>query len=159
MTSGQIFDYEKSSIIFCPYVPNAVRQEFQGILGFTEVSSFDRYLGLPAMVGRQKRNFFNELRLRVDKKLSDLREQIFSCGRKEVVIKAVAQAIPAYTMTAFCLPMSICESFQLKFMAFWWGSNDQKCHILDGMEGLKQSEKIRWNGLRGPYLFQSVHVS
>ncbi|KAK9207522.1 hypothetical protein WN943_017811 [Citrus x changshan-huyou] len=44
-----------------------------------------------------------------------LREQTFSCRSKEVLIKTAALAFPAYTMSIFRLPSSICDGLPWKF--------------------------------------------
>ena len=53
------------------------------------------------MVGRKKTNFFNYVKLRVLNKLTSWESNFFSCGGKEVLIKAVAQVVPAYAMSVF----------------------------------------------------------
>ena len=60
------------------------------------------------MVGRKRSGFFNDIKLRVSSKIVSWQHKFFSCGRKEVLIKAVAQAIPAYAMSVFKIPVSIC---------------------------------------------------
>ncbi|KAH9759717.1 putative reverse transcriptase/RNA-dependent DNA polymerase [Citrus sinensis] len=82
----------------------------------------ERYLGLPSMVGRKKTNFFNYVKLRVLNKLTSWESKFFSCGGKEVLIKAVAQAVPAYAMSVFKIPQSICDDIQKAVAKFWWSS-------------------------------------
>ena len=55
------------------------------------MSQHERYLGLPSMVGRKKLNFFNSIKLKVLSKISNWQSMMFSRGRKNVLIKAVAQ--------------------------------------------------------------------
>lgn len=76
------------------------------------------------MVGRKKISFFNDVKLRVLSKLNNWQSKFFSCGRREVLIKAVAQAVPAYAMSVFKLPQSICEDIKKAIAHFWWGASD-----------------------------------
>ncbi|KAL9440242.1 hypothetical protein AB3S75_018992 [Citrus x aurantiifolia] len=70
------------------------------------------------MVGRRKISFFNETKLQIWNKLSSWQNKLFSSGGREVLIKAVAQAVPAYAMSVFKLPASICEDIQKAIARF-----------------------------------------
>ena len=49
---------------------------------------------------------------------------------KEVLIKAVAQSIPTYTMSVFHLPMKLCDELDAMCAKCWWGQvgNERKIH-------------------------------
>lgn len=70
-------------------------------LGVKEVVKFDTYLGLPMLIGRTKYLSFLNLKDRVWKKLQSWKGKMLSRARKEVLIKAVAQSIPTYSMGVF----------------------------------------------------------
>ena len=86
----------------------------------------DKYLGMPSDVGRAKNGAFKYLRDRVWKRIQGWMEILLSAGGKEVLIKAVAQAIPTYSMSCFKLPRGLCESINSLIRNFWWGSRDGK---------------------------------
>jgi len=46
----------------------------------------------------------------------------FLVGR-EVLIKAITQAVPTYAMSVFKLPKDLCSSIQSLINNFWWGNN------------------------------------
>ena len=46
---------------------------------------------------------------------------MLSQAGKEILIKAVAQAILAYTMSVFKLPDNLCDEMTSMIWAFWWG--------------------------------------
>ncbi|KAL8510649.1 hypothetical protein ACS0TY_017458 [Phlomoides rotata] len=48
----------------------------------------------------------------------------FSERGKEVLIKAVLQAITIYTITCFWIPTSICNDLERQCARFWWGTSD-----------------------------------
>ena len=82
---------------------------------------FESYLGLPTLVGWKKYHTFSFLKDRVWKKLQGWRGQTLSRVGKEILIKAVAQSIPTYTMGVFQLPVKLCEELQALCARFWWG--------------------------------------
>lgn len=57
---------------------------------FSTCSQYEKYLGLPSLVGRDKRNSFNDIKEKLEKKLAGWKEKLLSKARKEVLIKAVS---------------------------------------------------------------------
>ena len=74
------------------------------------------------MEGIKKIRFFNEIKLRVLSKLLSCQNKRFSSGGKEVLIKAVAQAVPAFAMSVFKIPQGLCDDIERAVARFWWGS-------------------------------------
>ena len=77
-------------------------------------------MGFPSLVARNKRNTFNEIKENLYRKLAGWKEKMLSkAAGKEVLIKAVAQVIPTYTMSCFRLPDSLCEELTSMIRNFW----------------------------------------
>ena len=55
---------------------------------------------------------------------------MLSKARKEVLIKAIAQSIPTYTMGVFQLPVKLCDELNALCAKFWWSQvrNEEKIH-------------------------------
>ena len=55
---------------------------------------------------------------------------MLSKASKEVLIKAVAQSIPTYTMGVFQLPGKLCDELDAMCARFWWGQvgEERKIH-------------------------------
>ena len=70
---------------------------------------FDTYLVLPTFVGRAKYQTFAYLKEQVWKKLQGWKGRMLSRVGKEVLIKAVVQSIPTYTIGVFLLPAKLCN--------------------------------------------------
>ena len=64
------------------------------------------------------------------KKIQGWKGKLLSRAGKEILIKAVAQCIPTYTMGVFQLPMKLCEELNAMCARFWWGQidNERKIH-------------------------------
>ena len=52
-------------------------------------------------------------------KLARWKEKLLSNARKEVLIKAVAQTVPSYTMSCFKLSNTLCEELTGMVRQFW----------------------------------------
>ena len=96
------------------------------MFGAEAIKQHETYLGLPSLVGRSKVNIFHALKERLDKKLLGWKEKMFSQVRKEILIKAVAQDIPTYTMSVFKLPDTLCDDLTSIVLRFWWGQSNGK---------------------------------
>ena len=81
---------------------------------------------MPSDVGASTNGAFKYLKDRVWKRVQGWMEQSLSAGGKEVLIKAVAQAIPTYSMSCFKLPRGLCEHLNGIMRGFWWGSKEDK---------------------------------
>ena len=69
--------------------------------------------------GTNKRNTFNDVKDKLRKKLAGWKEKLLSKAGKEVLIKAVAQARPTYTMSCFKIPDSLCDDLTSMIRNFW----------------------------------------
>jgi hypothetical protein len=54
---------------------------------------------------------------------------LFGQAGREVLIKAVAQAIPAYSMSCFRLPIQLCRDLEAMIRRFWWSNNVEQRKI------------------------------
>jgi hypothetical protein len=70
-------------------------------IGVKIVTFHSKYLGLPVVFGRSKKEVFSFVKDRVWKKIKGWKEKCLSRAGKETLIKAVAQAIPKYIMSCY----------------------------------------------------------
>ena len=64
-------------------------EPLKDLLGVPEIREYEKYLGLPAVVGRNKRASLNYIKDRVWGKLQGWKEKMLSQAGKEVLLKAV----------------------------------------------------------------------
>lgn len=125
--SGQIINIDKSSMIFSPGTSQEARADIQEVLRIPVVDHFEKYLGMPAaVVGRSKTEVFRFLNDRVWDRIKRWNERDFSMAGREVLIKAVLQAIPTYIMSCFLIPKTILEEMESLIRQFWWNGGGLK---------------------------------
>ena len=56
--SGQKVNKNKTAIFFSTSTLEDARQEIKSILGLQEISQYEKYLGLPSLVGKNKKRKF-----------------------------------------------------------------------------------------------------
>ena len=64
-------------------------------------------------------------------KVSVWKEKLLTHAGKEILIKSVAQAMLAYSMSCFLLPNKLCEELTRMTRQFWW-------------EQMKNEKKLAW---------------
>lgn len=72
------------------------------ILGMQFSANPERYLGLPNMVGRNKRASFQHLKDKIKSRIDGWSIRVLSQDDKEIFVKSILQAIPTYAMNCFC---------------------------------------------------------
>ncbi|CAN0880227.1 LINE-1 reverse transcriptase homolog [Linum grandiflorum] len=91
--SGQLINYDKSGITFTKDLNSHLQTGIESILGVTHTLDTSRYLGVPILIGRNKGEAFAGLREKVWKRLQSWQGRKLSKARKEILIKAVVQAL------------------------------------------------------------------
>ena len=125
--TGQQISLEKSSIHCAKGCSASVSGEIKEILEVRNETLSEKYLGMPKGVGTSVNGAFRYLNKdRVWKKVQGWIKQCLSAGGKEVLIKAIAQAIPTYSMSCFKLPRGLCKNIDGVLCDFWWGSKEGK---------------------------------
>uniref|UniRef100_A0A2N9G7B6 Reverse transcriptase domain-containing protein n=1 Tax=Fagus sylvatica TaxID=28930 RepID=A0A2N9G7B6_FAGSY len=59
-------------------------------------------------------------------RIQDILSQYEKASGREILIKSVAQAIPAYAMSCFRLPNRLIKEIEILIRRFWWGQNGEK---------------------------------
>ena len=91
-------NFNKSSISFSLNVNEDVKEQICHILGVNAIVNHDTYLGLPYLIGRNKKEVFSSILDRVWQKLHSWSMNLLSGAGKKILLKIVAQAIPNYAV-------------------------------------------------------------
>ncbi|KAL0315341.1 UNVERIFIED_CONTAM: hypothetical protein Sradi_5412300 [Sesamum radiatum] len=98
--AGQEINFDKSSVVFRKNTVPVLREGIQ--------------------------NTLQSIPDRVWNRISGWNERNLSQAGKEVLIKAVAQAIPTYAMGCFRLPFSLIKELQSMIANFWWHTGEAR---------------------------------
>ncbi|KAB2602833.1 ribonuclease H protein [Pyrus ussuriensis x Pyrus communis] len=138
LASRQQVNKLKYGAFFGGNVPEVLSQELSAILGVGKVGDPGSYLGVPAIWGRSKKCGLAYVKGRLLGKLQG-----------EVLIKAVAQAIPTCPMNLFKFTITFCHELDSLISQFWWGQkgSENRIHWVS-KERLCRSKSDDWLGFR-----------
>lgn len=126
LASGQRINSQKSGLVCSVWVNQALKHQLASIYKVQIWSSPGMYLGIPATWGRAKSQSLNWIMERVQDKVAEWKESLLNQAGKEILVKAVIQAIPTYAMTILKFPMSFCKKLNALVGNFWWSRNHNK---------------------------------
>ncbi|KAM6568466.1 hypothetical protein CsatB_016451 [Cannabis sativa] len=126
LASGQIVNFDKSSLFFSSNTLPAVRTLVCQIMGIKAANESSTYLGLPCLIGRNKNAILGFLKTKVHKRINQWESRFLSKAGKEILLKTVAQAFPSYAMSVFLLPLETCHGLESIMSKFWWQSSKDK---------------------------------
>ncbi|XP_024042769.1 uncharacterized protein LOC112099586 [Citrus clementina] len=110
--SGQLVNFNKSSISFSLNVNEDVKGLICDTLELNATTNHGTYLRLPSLVGRNKKEVFRSIYDRVWQKLRSWSIRMLSRPGKEILLKTVAQAIPNYAMQVYLLPLDLSRELE-----------------------------------------------
>ena len=110
-------------MVFSNAITEDTKREILTFLGVPKIKEYEKYLGLPTMVGRKKKASLNYIKEKVWSKLQGWKEKLLSQAGREVLLKAVVQAIPTFAMSCFKLPVGLCKDIEMQIRKFWWGEH------------------------------------
>ena len=119
--SGQQINRSKTSLFFSKSTSKEEKKEIKEAFGVLKILHYDKYLGLPSLIGKHKKASFDYIKEMIWRKLQGWEEKLLSQADREILIKAVVQAIPTYMMSCFMLPQGLCHEIEFLIRMFWWG--------------------------------------
>ena len=127
--TGQKVNLDKSAITFGAKIDEISKQFLKDLTGIVKEGGTGSYLGLPECFSRSKTEMLAYIYDRLKDRLSCYFVKLLSHGGKEVLIKAVAMAMPVYAMSCFKLTKKSCENLTKAMADFWWNSMEHKRKI------------------------------
>ena len=111
------------------------------------------WVSLPLWV-KGKKTSFSYIKERVWRKLQGWEGKLLSQAGREVLLKAVIQAIPIYTMGCFKILIGLCNEIEVLIKKFWWGQqgDQRKVHWVK-WEEMTKSKMVGGIGFRDLAMF------
>lgn len=75
---GQQINRSKTTIFFSKSTSEEIRDQIKLALGVSEIKQYEKYLGLPSLLGRNKKASFNYTKERVWNKIEGWKEKFLS---------------------------------------------------------------------------------
>jgi hypothetical protein len=74
---------------------------------------------LPVYMSQSNSQIFSYLKDKVWKWIQGWKEKLLSKAGKDILIKAIAQAIPTYVMSCFDLTKTLCDDIETMITRLW----------------------------------------
>ncbi|XP_019190483.1 PREDICTED: uncharacterized protein LOC109184855 [Ipomoea nil] len=151
--SGQQINFDKLILCFSANVHAQTRNDVVDALGVREGNTSGKYLGLPSLVGRNKKVILAYLKDKIVARVCNWNTRFLSPAGREVLLKTVIQTMPSYAMMVFLLPLGLCREIETIMNEYWW------TRTTGNGKGIKWKS---WNGLcapksRGGMGFRKLH--
>ena len=105
-----------------PHFLNQIRAHW----GLSKLPTSAKYLGIPLFLTPHKKMDLNDIKERVENKLSSWKSKNLSWAGRATLIKSVAFAIPSYSMSVLQFPKGFCDQLDAIVRRFWWNPKSDK---------------------------------
>ncbi|XP_062028303.1 uncharacterized protein LOC133744174 [Rosa rugosa] len=117
--SGQLVNFNKSSVIFSSNVSEGMRDAVSELLGVEVVVSHEKYLGLPTYVGRKKTAMFQYIKDNLAKKLEVWQGKMLSGAGKDILIRGSFWTADSHPSPSFSWRSILSTRDLLKEGSYW----------------------------------------
>ncbi|XP_009107743.1 uncharacterized protein LOC103833410 [Brassica rapa] len=147
--SGQLINATKSSISFSSKTPRETRARVKLLLGIEKEGGTGKYLGLPELFSRRKRDLFSSIVDRIKLRAAAWSTCRLSSAGKLTMLKSVLTAVPTFSMSCFLLLVGLCDQIQSALTRFWWDHDPSTRNICwVAWDNLTQHKDVGGLGLR-----------
>lgn len=128
--------------------------------GHANLGDHGKYLGFEGDWGRSKGGALQWIRERILSKIEGWKEKLLNQAGKEILIKAIIQAIPSYAMSIIRFPKNFCKYICSRIAQFWWCGNgrDSGMHW-KAWNSLTENKKEGGMGFKDFNAMNSAHLA
>lgn len=125
--SGEAINFDKSSVIFSPNIPNCVKLELKDIFKTPCSENLGRYLGCNVEVDGRSTQAYHSLVDKIHRKITTWKHLTLSPASMAILINDILAALCADVLSVFLVPKSVVQKMGSLAMQFWWkGSSDKR---------------------------------
>ena len=128
--SGQSLNNMKSGVFFSKQTDWNKRRAIKHVLQMRSLKRDAIYLGSPLFLTKARSKDFKYLVERVESKLVGWRSKSLSWVGRSTLINSVVQTIPNYAMSAFNIPINVCNKLDSLSRRFWWRPKNSEGQFL-----------------------------
>jgi len=99
-----VVNASKSSIFFSNLISDSRHRELIRVSGFSMGNFPTRYLGVPIFSGRVKSWYFDDLSIKISKKIEGWKMRYLSAGARLLLIKHVFSSLPVHLLSVLPVP-------------------------------------------------------
>lgn len=129
--SEQVVNESNYSVFFSSSNDTQTKKSVENVIGGEICGNYERYLGLPSFIGCSKYWCFWWIKDKLWQRVSSWCNNMLSQAGREVLMKAVLQVIPVFTITIFSIPQVLCRELDSPMAWLWW-------------EVTERSKKVYW---------------
>jgi hypothetical protein len=119
LASRQKLNTSKTAIFFSRNTSQEIKKSILAEAKIPCSQRYDKYLGLPALVGKSQTREFKSIIDKVWKQMQDWKLKLLSQAGQKILLKVIIQVIPTYCISVFMLPKTLCSKINSMMQQFW----------------------------------------
>ena len=121
--SGEMINFEKSTIIFTPNTPRRFVSLMRKPLGMRSSSTFGKYLGCPIQVDGRNTSAFQPIVTNIQEKIHSWKFIHLSPAARLILINIVLCSMVSHILSIYLLPTKTSKQIDSTLLKFWWTSS------------------------------------
>ncbi|XP_026400643.1 uncharacterized protein LOC113296559 [Papaver somniferum] len=124
--SGQMINFSKSAASITGDLSHQKKMEIINNLGVKKLCKYDKYLGLPILLGKSKTTSFESIKDAFNNRLSGWNSKLLNQPARTTMVRSVLNSIPSHYMSNFRLPKHTLQQLDPIQRRLWWGNKANK---------------------------------